>query len=263
MTLYETIILIFYALFGLVIGSFGNVCICRLPEGQSVVKPASRCPRCNGAIRWYDNIPLFSFLMLKGKCRDCGEKISPQYPLVELLTALLFVGCYLAFGLSVYSVCAALFCAALLFLSVTDMQCLIIPDPYHVVILVLAVVCVFVPSPALWYDRLIGFVGGGGILYLIAVLSEKILKKEGMGGGDIKLLAVSGAFLGWQLMLLGLFLGSIVGAVIGIAAMASKRAEGLAAKIPFAPSLSMGMAISLFFGWQIIDWYLYTFVFVY
>ena len=263
MTLVDTVILIFCVLFGLVIGSFGNVCISRLPEGQSIVKPASRCPQCGEAIRWHDNIPLLSFLLLRGKCRDCGEKISLQYPLVELLTALLFVGTYLAFGLSVYSVCAALFCAALLFLSVTDIQCLIIPDPYHVVILVLALICAFFPSPVVWYDRLIGFAGGGGILYLIAVLSEKILKKEGMGGGDIKLLAVSGAFLGWQLVLLGLFLGSIVGAVIGIIAMTSKKAEGLASKIPFAPSLSVGMIISLFFGWQIIDWYLYTFVFVY
>lgn len=263
MTLVDTVILIFYILFGLVIGSFGNVCICRLPEGQSVVKPASRCPRCGRVIRWYDNIPLISFLILRGRCRDCGEKISVQYPLVELGTALLFVGCYLAFGLSVYSVCAALFCAALLFLSVTDIQCLIIPDPYHVVVLVLAAICAFVPSPVMWYDRLIGFAVGGGILYLIAVLAEKILKKEGMGGGDIKLLAVSGAFLGWQLMLLGLFLGSIVGAVVGIAAMASKKADGLAAKIPFAPWLSAGMLISLFFGWQLIDWYLFTFVYIY
>lgn len=254
MTAYEWILPVFYAVFGLLIGSFTNVCISRIPKKESIIAPPSHCPSCGERIKWYDNIPLLSYLVLRGKCRSCKTHISLQYPAVELLSGLLFLASYLRFGFGVYSVCVALLSVTLLALSVTDLQTMLVPDRYHIVILALAVVSAVWDSPVLWYDRLIGFVAGGALLYLTAVVGEKLLKKETMGGADIKLLAAAGAFLGWQLMLLALFLGSLAGSVYGIAMLLLRKSGER--EVPFTPALSAGILLSVFYGRELITWYI-------
>lgn len=240
------------AAFGLVIGSFLNVCIYRLPREQSVAWPASRCPHCSTPIKPYDNIPLLSFFVLGGKCRACKAPISWRYPLIEGLTGALTV----LYALRHYEHFAWLLAAlaalyALLVLAVIDIDFMIIPDELSIGLLGLGLLAAWVnPSfnGTFWERILSSLIGGAvgfGVVWGLATVGEWIFKKEAMGGGDVKLMAGVGALLGWQGALCTLLLGSLFGSIYGIALMVLKRA-GKSQPIPFGPFLAMGAAINLY-----------------
>ncbi len=239
-------------LFGLMVGSFLNVCICRLPVQKSIVTPPSSCTHCQKPIKAYDNIPLLSFVILRGRCRYCGGAVSWQYPAVELITGLLFLGLAYRWGLSVQTFVYALLVCILLVVSVIDLQHQIIPDKITLPGMILGLgLSLFSLLPVDLVQSLIGLTVGGGILYAVAIVS-----RGGMGGGDIKLMALLGIFLGWQKVLLTIFLGVLLGSAVGIALMLLKS-KGRKDKIPFGPFLGLGALISIFFGQEIIDWYLF------
>lgn len=234
-------------LMGAAIGSFLNVLIHRLPEEASIVFPASHCPKCSHAIRFYDNIPLLSFLALKGRCRDCGEKISWRYPLVELITAGMALLLLWKFGLSLQFLCTFVFVCALIVITFIDLDHQIIPDVISlpgIPLFFLAAVFIMHFS---FLDAFLGFLLGGGVLYAVAFVYELITKREGMGGGDIKLLAMIGAFLGWQSLLFVVLVSSLAGALVGITVMLIKGRD-MKYAIPFGPFLSFGAIAYLFFG---------------
>lgn len=237
----------FVFVFGAVIGSFLNVCIYRLPEQQSIAKPLSQCPHCHHPIRFYDNIPLISYLILKGKCRDCGEKISWRYPLVELITAILALLLFAKFYLTLNFLVFFIFTAVLIVITFIDLDHQIIPDlltlPGIPIFFLLAVFAVGVP----WTEAAIGLLIGGGVLFTIALGYEVITKREGMGGGDIKLLAMIGGFLGWKSLIFVLLFSSLLGAVIGIALVLIKK-EDMKYAVPFGPFLSAAAVAYLFWG---------------
>ena len=237
----------FVFVFGAVIGSFLNVCIYRLPEQQSIAKPLSQCPHCHHPIRFYDNIPLISYLILKGKCRDCGEKISWRYPLVELITAILALLLFAKFYLTLNFLVFFIFTAVLIVITFIDLDHQIIPDlltlPGIPIFFLLAVFVVGVP----WMEAAIGLLIGGGVLFVIALGYEVITKREGMGGGDIKLLAMIGGFLGWKSLIFVLLFSSLLGAVIGVALMLIKK-EDMKYAVPFGPFLSAAGVAYLFWG---------------
>ena len=246
---------IFAFIFGAVFGSFLNVCIYRLPRSLSIVKPGSFCPNCRKPIEWFDNIPFFGYLVLRGRCRRCHKKISPRYVLVELLTASLFLALYLRFGLSAAFFIFGLFVLGLLLVTFIDWEHYLIPDLVVYPGIVLGLLFNFLfPQMAsssatplfAVKEAAIGILVGGGFLYLIALVGQFILKKEAMGGGDIKLLAMIGAFLGWKGVLVSIFFGSLIGAVISILLIfigLKKRTD----YIPFGPYLSLGGVIALFY----------------
>ncbi len=233
--------------FGAIVGSFLNVVILRLPsEGESIVFPASHCTSCMADLHWYENIPVLSFLVLRGKCSHCKASISVQYPLVELSMALLSTAVVYTFGLSVTTAGYFLFCAALLVIILIDIYHQIIPDVISLPGIVLGFIFSFV-SPALhWQDSLIGILLGGGVLYGIALIYFLWRKVDGMGGGDIKLLAMIGAFLGWQALPFVIFTSSLSGTIVGLGAMV-KQKKGGQTRIPFGPFLSIAALIYLFF----------------
>jgi leader peptidase (prepilin peptidase)/N-methyltransferase len=251
-------------LFGAVVGSFLNVCIGRIPKEESIVRPPSRCPNCRKPIAFYDNIPLISYVLLRARCRSCSERISPRYFIVELLMGLSAVALYYRFGLSYEFFVGFVFVAALIVISFIDLDVRIVPDvislPGIVLGLTLSVVGYFtigstsniVPSPV---SSLIGIITGGGFLLATAWIYEKITGVEGMGGGDIKLLAMIGAFLGWQSIPLTLFFASLVGSVVGIACMLATGA-GRRLALPFAPFLCSGALLFIFFGEELIQFYM-------
>ena len=234
-------------IFGAAIGSFLNVCIFRLPEEKSIVKPASQCPVCHHPIRYSDNIPIISFLLLGGKCRDCSARISWRYPLVELITALLSLALFFKFGLSLNFFIFFIFTAVLIVITFIDLDHQIIPDvltlPGIPLFFLAAVFLVKVP----WKDALIGLLIGGGVLMTIAIVYEFITKREGMGGGDIKLLAMIGGFFGWQSLIFVLLFSSFTGAIIGITAMIIKKQDTKYA-VPFGPFLSAAAVAYIFWG---------------
>jgi leader peptidase (prepilin peptidase) / N-methyltransferase len=246
---------IFAFIFGAVVGSFLNVCIYRLPKKESVVFPPSHCPNCDYKIPFYDNIPILSYIVLAGRCRSCKVRISPQYPLVELVTALLTLFLFIKFGPSLSFLVLFLFCSAMVVVTFIDLEHQIIPD----VISLSGIVCGFIFSffiPQLgWLNSLIGIAVGGGSLLLVAYGYEFITKKEGMGGGDIKLLAMMGAFFGWRAIPFIIFVSSLIGSVIGITVMLIQKKDAKLA-IPFGPFLALGAILYIFFGRQVIYWYL-------
>jgi len=246
-------------IFGAVVGSFLNVCIYRIPRNLSIITPSSRCPSCNIPIRPWDNIPIVSFILLGGKCRYCSAKISPRYPLVEALNAGMYVAVLWRYGLGWDF---AVYCAlnsALVVITFIDLDFQIIPDTITLsgIPMGLFAGSFFLPDPFLratalgFTSSLVGLLAGGGLYYLVAVLS-----RGGMGGGDIKLMAMVGALMGWKAVLLTTFLGSLTGSVIGLFLMIFKG-KGRKAKIPFGPFLALGTLITLFFGQEILIWYLY------
>jgi leader peptidase (prepilin peptidase)/N-methyltransferase len=237
----------FAFIFGAAIGSFLNVCIFRLPAETSIVKPRSQCPYCQHPIRNCDNIPLISFIVLRGKCRDCGGKISWRYPLVELITAVLALLLFLKFGLTLSFLVFFIFTAVLIVITFIDLDHQIIPDiltlPGIPIFCLAAIFLVKIP----WMEALIGLLIGGGILFTIAFVYELISKREGMGGGDIKLLAMIGAFLGWKSLIFILLFSSFSGAIIGITAMIIKK-QDMKYAIPFGPFLSAAAVAYPFWG---------------
>jgi leader peptidase (prepilin peptidase)/N-methyltransferase len=240
---------------GCCVGSFLNVCIYRLPQDLSIVAPRSYCPQCRAPIHGYDNIPLVSYLFLRGKCRNCGAKISWRYPLVEALTGAFAVALLLKFGLTVSFFAFFAFTAALLVITFIDLDHRIIPDVISIPGIPVGFgISFFLRDPS-WTESLIGILAGGGSLYLVATVYEALTKREGMGGGDVKLLAMIGAWLGWKGVLFTLFFASLSGTVMGGGAMLAMR-EGRHYAIPFGPFLAFGALAYLFFGPQLIDWYL-------
>jgi len=245
---------IFAFLLGAVVGSFLNVCICRLPEDKSVVSPPSACPRCGKGIRWYDNIPIVSFLLLRARCRSCGEPISWRYPMVEALNGLLTLLLMIKFGPTLPFLALFLFTSSMVVITFIDLDHQIIPDCISLPGIVAGFVFSFFLPWNNWLNSLTGILLGGGSLLLIAWGYEKLTGKEGMGGGDIKLLAMMGAFLGWRSVPFIIFAASLVGSVIGIATMLIKKSDGKLA-IPFGPFLAFGAMLYVFYGRQLITWY--------
>jgi len=239
---------------GMVVGSFLNVCIYRVPAQESIIRPASRCPTCHAAIRWYQNIPVLSFLALRGRCRSCGEPISWRYPLVEALTGLLFFIIFYRFGLQGFVPVLWLFAALLVVITFIDLDHQIIPDVISLPGIVVGFASSFFIPWVTWSQSLLGILLGGGSLYLVALIYQLLTKKEGMGGGDIKLLAMIGAFLGWKAVLPVIFFSSVIGTAVGLPLMLIKKADGKLA-IPFGPFLSVGALVYLLWGPPLIRWY--------
>ena len=246
---------IFAFIFGAVVGSFLNVCICRLPKSESVVFPPSHCPTCDYRIPWYDNVPIISYLILRGKCRSCKARISIQYPLVELVTALLTLFLFMRFGPTFVFLVLFLFCSAMVVVTFIDLEHQIIPDVISLPGIVAGFIFSFFIPQIGWLNSLIGIVVGGGSLWLVASGYELLTKKEGMGGGDIKLLAMMGAFFGWKAIPFIIFVSSLVGSVIGVTVMLIRKKDAKLA-IPFGPFLALGAILYIFFGSQLIHLYL-------
>ena len=240
---------------GLVLGSFYNVCIYRLPREESIVWPGSRCPHCRHPLSVMDNLPLVSFLLLKGSCRYCQTPISYQYPLVEGMTALATVLIGWKFGLSWDFLQALFLVSALLIVSFIDLSYQIIPDWITYPGIGIGLIFSWLTGAPGWLSSLIGLLVGGGLLWLLAVGYQLLAKKEGMGGGDIKLLAMIGAFLGWQGVLVTLILGSFLGTLAGLGLILIWKKDRTYA-VPFGPFLSLGAVIHLFFGSTLLNWYL-------
>ncbi|MBF0343260.1 MAG: prepilin peptidase [Nitrospirae bacterium] len=243
---------------GLLIGSFLNVCIHRLPLKLSIVRPPSHCPNCNKPIAAWQNIPLISYLVLRGRCHYCGLRISVRYPFVELLNGLFYVFTFHRFGLTSYSLFYVILLSALIVITFIDIDHQIIPDVITIpgVILGLAASAFILPDPYA-YSRMLGLGGsvtglltGGGIFYIIAVVS-----KGGMGGGDIKLMAMLGAMFGWKYVLMTIFIGSFLGSVYGLALIALKGKDRKT-KVPFGPFLAAAAAMVLFYGREMLELYL-------
>jgi leader peptidase (prepilin peptidase)/N-methyltransferase len=240
-------------LFGAVIGSFLNVCIHRLPRKESVISPRSRCPECATPIAWYDNIPVFSYLWLRARCRVCGRGISWRYPLVEALNAAGYGLIIWRFGLSASALVYLVLWSALIVISFIDLDHMIIPDRITIpgIILGLGVGTLLLPH---WWDSLLGLLVGGGILYFMAWISPYLFGKEGMGGGDIKLLAMIGAFLGWKPAILTIFFGGLLGAIVGLTLMGI-RVIAREAYLPFGPFLALCAGVVILYGQEILAWY--------
>ncbi|MDD5712900.1 MAG: prepilin peptidase [Smithellaceae bacterium] len=216
---------LFVFVFGAIVGSFLNVCIWRLPEGGSIISPPSHCPKCGRMIRFYDNIPILSYLLLGGRCRDCRETISIRYPIVEFITATLALLLFWKFGMSWAFLASFVFTASLLVITFIDIDHQIIPDVISLPgIPIFFLAGIFLMRVSFW-EALGGLMIGGGILYAIAVSYELVTKREGMGGGDIKLLAMMGGFLGWKSLIFILLFSSLTGAVIGLSVMVAKGAN--------------------------------------
>ena len=241
---------------GTIIGSFLNVCIFRIPKGESIVSPSSYCPYCDHPIRFYDNIPIFGFLFLGGKCRNCRHPISARYFFVECMAGIFSLTLFLKFGLSLNYFAYLAFCYALLVITFIDLDHQIIPDVISLPGIVAGLVLSLFLPDITFLDSFAGIVAGGGALFCIAFLYGLLTKREGMGGGDIKLLAMIGAFLGLKAVIVVLFLGSIIGSIIGITVMLKEKRDSRYA-IPFGPFLAIGAFISLFWGNAIMEYYLH------
>jgi len=241
-------------LFGALIGSFLNVCIYRLPRHESIAWPGSHCPACSHPIAWYDNIPIMSYLILLGCCRHCKVRIPLRYPVVEALNVIGYVGILWFFGPTGTAAAYGLLYSALLVVAGTDLSHKIIPNVITFPGIVVGLISAATILPLGLMNGLIGLLVGGGILWLLAWASPYLFGKEGMGGGDIKLLAMIGAFLGWKPVLMTIMVGSFLGSVVGITLIAArviKRED----YIPFGPFLVCGAVVALFFGQSILDWY--------
>ncbi|MGI6629227.1 MAG: prepilin peptidase [Bacillota bacterium] len=236
-------------IFGLVIGSFLNVCISRIPRSESIVFPPSRCEICNNRIKAYDLVPVASFLLLRGKCRYCGCKLSWRYPGIEILTGILFILVYRVIDVNLHLIPYLFLTSLLLVISFIDIDHYRIPNRLIIVGFVAGIAFNFlIPDLFLW-ESCMGFITGGGILFLIALLSQ-----GGMGGGDIKLGALIGLFLGWKLMLLSLFLAALLASIAGIGLMLTHK-KSRKDPIPFGPFLALGAFISLLWGHHLLLWY--------
>jgi leader peptidase (prepilin peptidase)/N-methyltransferase len=240
-------------IFGTVVGSFLNVCIHRLPLRKSLMWPGSHCPQCESPVKPYDNIPILGYLWLRGRCRSCKAPISIQYPIIEIVTGVVFLGAYLLFDSPLILIQRLLFACAMIVLFVIDLEHRILPD----VITLPGIVLGFVFSlflPPGWRDSLIGLVLGGGSLWLIGELYFRVRHEEGMGFGDVKMLAMIGAFVGWKLMLLTLVLSSFLGSIIGVAMIAFDRGD-MKYALPFGTFLALGAVVAATVGDRIITWY--------
>lgn len=244
---------------GIIIGSFLNVCIYRIPREESIAYPASHCTYCSHPLAWYDLVPIFSFLSLRGKCRYCGGVISPQYPTVELLNGILYLLNFYLFGVTIDFVFYSFLISILIVISIIDYYEQIIPDGLVLIILISAIIykitIYFVyKTPIALMDSTLGFFSGGLLFLLIAIISN-----GAMGGGDIKLIAVLGFILGLKKTLLNILLSFLIGAVISIFLLLSGK-KGRKDAIPFGPFINISFLITIIFGEGIINWYIIKFI---
>ena len=249
-------ILFAVACFGLIIGSFLNVCIHRLPLGESLVWPASRCPRCKTPLKPYDNIPVIGYLLLRGRCRSCGNPIAVKYPIVELLTMAVFVAAYVLYPPALM-VQRIVFGCAMIVLFFVDLEHHRLPNEITLPGIVIGFACSFFMPPG-WISSLIGILAGGGFLWLVGWLWFLIRHEEGMGFGDVKMIAMIGAFLGWQLMAATLFVSTILGSLIGVGLIAAKRGN-LKTALPFGCFLAISAILASVGGNHAVRWYLSLF----
>ncbi|WP_447984785.1 prepilin peptidase [Nitrospira sp. Nam74] len=242
-------------LIGLLIGSFLNVAIHRLPRKESLMWPGSHCPACHAALSPLDNVPLLSYLFLRGHCRRCDVLISARYPIVEAVNGLAYGLILWYFGVGWQSVIYAALFSALLVVSYIDLDHQIIPDVITLPGIGLGVLAAVTVLPVGFLDSVLGLLLGGGVLLGLAWISPYLFGKEGMGGGDIKLLAMIGAFLGWKPVVLTMLIGAIVGAVVGVTLITLKvlRRDQY---LPFGPFLALGAIVSMFFHQELFDWYI-------
>jgi leader peptidase (prepilin peptidase) / N-methyltransferase len=281
----ELVGFIFIFIFGAAVGSFLNVVIHRVPREQSIVFPNSACPNCKNPIMPYDNLPILSWLLLGGKCRNCKEKISPRYPAVELLTAALFTLTFWQIGFTPFLPVALIFVAAMVSLIFIDAEHMILPDVINYPLLILALIVrlvyplffgneyfpdlkhaplVALEDQPLWLVSILGAVlgglVGGGFLWLVGELWKRLRGVEAMGLGDVKMMFAVGALLGWRLTFLTIFLSAFSGAVIGVFLISRQKDKDMQSQIPFGIFLGTGSIIALLFGEQLINWYLETFI---
>jgi leader peptidase (prepilin peptidase) / N-methyltransferase len=270
-----TLIAIIVFLFGLIIGSFLNVCILRIPGGKSIVLPSSACPKCGAPIRPYDNIPVLSWLMLRGKCRACKTPISPMYPIVELLTGLLFLACFYAFGLTPEALKWAAFAAIMVVLVFTDLRERILPDVVNFtgfgIGLAFSLFTKPIDGTALWIanhvfdfppptpvlsfvDAILGAAVGSGLLWIVSEGYFRLRGREGMGLGDVKMMLMAGAFLGVKRVLLTIFVGAVLGSVLGILFILVRR-KGSDYELPFGTFLGAAALLVVFYGTPAVNWY--------
>ena len=247
----DPVLTIIGALFDAIFGSFLNVCILRLPAEQSVVRPPSRCPKCGYELRWYDNVPIVSWLLLGGKCRSCRTPISIQYPLIELVTALIWAGFAWRLGPSLELARGAVFFTILLGIAMTDAREYIIPDEFSIGGLAAGLLFALPGGYRSIGEALLGVAAGFGLLYLVAIAGKAVFKEEAMGGGDIKMMAMVGAFTGWTGVLLTIFLGSLLGTLIFVPlALIGKKKL-----VPFGVFLALGAAVTYLWGADVVSWY--------
>jgi len=253
----DPVILTLVFLFGISFGSFLNVLIFRLPRKESLVKPPSKCPDCGSRIRFFDNIPIISYIILGGKCRRCKKSISLRYPFIEILSGLLTVFAIYSFGFSIKGIEAAYLSLIFLAIFFIDLDYTIIPDVFTLSGIVIGfAVSLFPDSIIGWKHSLIGIAVGGGAFTLVGILGEFIFKKEALGFGDVKYAAMVGAFLGWKNLVLMLIIASFLGSVIGISLIYLSGKKGKSTYIPFGPFLTIGAWISIYFGEYLIEAYL-------
>jgi leader peptidase (prepilin peptidase)/N-methyltransferase len=248
-----TIIFAFIA--GTVIGSFLNVCVHRLPKEESIIRPRSRCPVCQAQIRAIDNIPLVSFLLLGGRCRDCGNPIAWRYPLVEALTGTLFAMTVARFGVTLQAAFLLPFLCGLVVVSFIDLDHQIIPNAITLPGIPLGLLAGLVLGEPPLLDRVMGTLLGAGFLYLVLFYGGALYGQEAMGEGDLNLIALVGAFLGWKAVALTIFLGCLFGSAVGLALIVGRHLDRRQ-HIPFGPFLSLGAVVALFWGERLIAWYL-------
>ncbi|MGV8075226.1 MAG: prepilin peptidase [Syntrophobacteraceae bacterium] len=249
-------VLVFIA--GCCLGSFFNVVIRRLPAKESIAVPGSHCPGCKHPIGFYDNIPLLSYVVLGGKCRHCGERISIRYPLVEALTGALTLFVFLRYGFQLQFFVELLLVSLLVIITFIDLDTYLIPDVLSLPGILMGFGLSFVTPRFDWFDSLLGILIGGGFFFLIAVGYKLLRRQEGLGGGDIKLLAMIGAFLGWCGVGFTVLMASCIGTLVGLVIMIRSR-QGLTAMLPFGPFLALGAISYLFWGQSFIRWYLHLF----
>ena len=260
----QIVIVIYIALFGLIIGCFLNVCIYRIPNKQSVISPPSHCVNCGTRLRPLDLVPVFSYIFLKGKCRYCGKRVSARYPVVEGLTAVAFVLLYFRFSFSAEFLAALFFSCILICIAFIDFDLKIIPNGFVLAGLLIGAVLfvynLFYPVSMYgdrnWYNPLIGMLGGFGFLLLVSVVGSIVSGSEdAMGMGDVKLLAAVGLLLGWRLTIVAMFLSVMLAAGTSLVLMLFKRLNGKST-VPFGPFIALGSFIAMVYGWNIIDFYL-------
>jgi len=249
----EAVALAGLALLGLVIGSFLNVCIHRIPRRESIVSPGSQCPQCQYPLRWYDNIPVLSYVLLGARCRRCRARIPARYPAVELVTLAVFVAHYLVIGLDITLVPRLLFACTLIVLFAIDLEHHLLPDAVTLPGIVTGLAFSLLLPPGI-VSALLGVLVGGGVLWLIGEAYYRYAGQEGMGGGDVKMLAMVGAFLGWKLVIVTLVFSSVAGSLIGMLVLATRRG-GLKYALPYGTFLALGALVASLFGERIVAWY--------
>lgn len=249
----DSIAVVVFAWLGLAVGSFLNVCIHRIPLGGSVVSPASRCPGCGYQLRWFDNIPVVSWVVLRGRCRSCSTAISIRYPIVELVTMGVFLMHWWVFGWTLLMAVRLVFACTLIVLFAIDLEHHLLPNVITLPGIAAGLIVSLVVPPGV-RDAALGTLLGGGVLWLIGEAYYRYAGQEGMGGGDVKMLGMVGAFLGWKLVLVTLVLSSVTGSVVGLLVITLRRGD-MKYALPYGTFLALGGLAASLVGDQIVAWY--------